>query len=276
MMQIENHRIKGERIDFTESPNHGELFNPNLPDTIIIHYTAGSSKESSVSTLCDSKSKASAHLVVGRDGSIAQLVPFNAVAWHAGKSQFGGRIGFNKYSIGIEIDNAGKLTKSGNNYSAWFGKTYPESDVIEATHRHQSTPAFWHKYSEEQISAVMELCRCLVDSYNITAILGHEEISPVRKIDPGPAFPLDKMRERLLIRDRAEEGREELKLEPKKGIVTASRLNFRSQPLLSAMQAGAPLMKGTQVEILNESQGWYNVEVKTRGWVKKDYVKAGA
>lgn len=83
MIINDNHRLEGDGIPFRESPNHGGLFEPGLPDTIIIHYTAGSSAESSVKVLCDPKRKASAHLVVGRDGSVTQLVPFNTVAWHA-------------------------------------------------------------------------------------------------------------------------------------------------------------------------------------------------
>ena len=270
-MIISNHRL--ERAKSQESPNQSGPFGNGLPDTIVIHYTAGSSAESSAKTLCDPQSKASAHLVIGRNGSIIQLVDFNTIAWHAGKSSYQGRVGFNKYSIGLEIDNAGRLTKTGGGYASWFGKVYPETEVMEAVHRNESTPTCWHRYTEEQISAVHDICVSLVDAYEISSILGHEEISPGRKIDPGPAFPLNKLRERVLERDRMEEGEEGARPVQNAGLVTAPRLNIRSAPLVGADTVAPPLPRGTIVEIMQEANGWYEVEVQTRGWVKKEYVK---
>lgn len=272
-MEISEHLLKGEDITFKESPNHGGSFGSNLPDTIIVHYTAGSSAESSVNTLCDPRIKASAHLVIGRDRKITQLTPFNTITWHAGRSEYEGRIGFNKYSIGIEIDNAGQLTKCNGGYKAWFGKIYPEEEVIEAVHRNESTPAYWHLYTEEQITIVHDICINLVETYGISRILGHEEISPNRKSDPGPAFPLDKLRERVLYRDRADDGPEESQIAKNSGLVTASKLNIRSSPMLTAATVAPPLSKGTVVNILKETDDWYEVQVQTKGWVKKEYIK---
>lgn len=272
-MIIREHLIEGEGIKFKESPNHSGMFDAGLPDTIIVHYTAGSSAASSVRTLCDPNSKASAHLVVGRDGSITQLVSFNTIAWHAGKSNYQGRVGFNKYSISIEIDNAGRLTKSGAGYTAWFGKVYPEMDVVEAIHRNESRPGYWHTYTEKQIDAVFDICVNLVNTYNISMILGHEEIAPGRKVDPGPAFPLDKLCERVLLRERMEDGEVEPWFRQHSGLVTAYKLNIRSSPIRSAATVASPLSRGIVVDILQESRGWYEVEVHTRGWVKKDYIK---
>lgn len=272
-MIIYKHILEGYGINFSESPNHGEPFESGLPDTIIIHYTAGSSAESSVRTLNNPRSKASTHLVIGRDGSITQLVPFNIIAWHAGKSTYQGRVGFNKYSIGIEMDNAGRLVKSGGNYTAWFGKIYKEEDVVQAVHRNESTPSYWHLYTEKQITIVHDICVNLVDNYGITSIFGHEDISPGRKSDPGPAFPLDKLRERILHRNRADEEQEESLSTQNIGLVTASKLNIRSSPMTGATIVAPPLSKGSIVNIVQEKNGWYDVEVKTRGWVKGKYIK---
>lgn len=275
-MEIADHLLKNGDIDYQESPNHGELMKEGTPDSIVIHYTAGGSLEGAVRTLCDPERQASAHVVVGRDGAIVQLVPFHTVAWHAGKSSYQGRSGFNKFSVGIEIDNAGKLTKAESGYSSWFGRNYPEEDVIRAVHRNETEPAYWHKYSENQITAVFDLCALLLKTYPIGQIVGHEEISPSRKIDPGPAFPLDKLRERLLDRERAEEGPDRLAedgiVPGRTGMVTASRLNIRSSPSLGADRVAPPLASGTPVEILEESHGWYRVNVRTSGWVKSDFV----
>lgn len=271
-MQIAKHFLKDAARQ--DSPNHSGKFAGGRPDSVIIHYTAGSSAESSVRTLCKPNGNASAHLVVGRDGSVTQLVPFDTIAWHAGRSSYKGRDGFNKYSIGIEIDNAGRLTRSGNSYAAWFGRKYDVDDVVEAVHRNESETSFWHAYSEEQIQAVSEICEALIETYPIEMILGHEEIAPKRKSDPGPAFPLDKMREHLLMADRSQEEAEEAVVElGKSGMVTASRLNIRSSASRHAEMVAPPLEKGTLVEILGESDGWYEVETRTRGWVKQDFVK---
>lgn len=273
-MRIDDYKLTGENVRFVPSPNHSGVFEPHYPDTIILHYTAGRSAESSVKTLCDEKVKASAHCVIGRDGAVIQLIPFNTIAWHAGRSSYKGRTGFNNFSIGIEMDNAGKLTKCMSGYQAWFGKVYPESEVIEAVHPNESTVSYWHSYSNAQIERVYELCELLCENYGITSILGHDEIAPRRKIDPGPAFPIEKFRERIFIHDRWEDGNDESNeiSGNNEGIVTASRLNIRSGPTISASTVTTPLAEGTAVEIVQEKDGWYEVIVPITGWVKKDYI----
>ena len=271
-MEIENHYLKDCKRQ--DSPNHSGKLDGGEPDSIIIHYTAGSSAESSVRTLCNPRYKASAHLVVGRDGSITQLVPFDTIAWHAGKSSYGGRDGFNKFSVGIEIDNAGRLTRSGDTYAAWFGRRYQGDDVVEAVHRNETRASFWHAYTEEQIGIVQEICEALIDAYPIEMILGHEEVAPSRKTDPGPAFPLDKMRQHLLEADRSQEEPDEPLVETlPTGLVSAGKLNIRADASRHANTVAPPLERGTRVQILGESDGWYEVETRTRGWVKKDYIE---
>lgn len=198
-MKIRKNRLVGYNTVHYSSPNHGGFMKP---DTIVIHYTAGASGKSSAEHLCRDTAGASAHLVVSRDSTIYQLLPFNMVAWHAGVSKYkfpNGDIrhGFNGSSIGIEVDNAGLLTSDGVSYRSWFNKDYDESDVFFGKHRNQIAEKFWHKYTVSQIKIVTDLCKLLVKKYGIKYILGHEEISPGRKLDPGPAFPLDKMREEV-------------------------------------------------------------------------------
>lgn len=281
MLKVENHFLQGDGVSLVESPNRGGRFAEDGPDTIIIHYTAGRSAESSVRTLCRPQSKASAHLVVGRDGSTTQLVGFDRIAWHAGKSSFGERRGMNKYSIGIEIDNAGKLKKTPRGYESWFGKVYPEEDVFLGRHRNERTISPWHAYTEEQIDAVYEICQVLIENYNIQMILGHEEVSPGRKIDPGPAFPLDALREKLLPQVSEERASEEsVELEETQteqidmsGLVQASLLNIRSGPGGNYEKVGKPLERGSLLKIKEEKNGWYRVKITKEGWVKKDFVK---
>ncbi len=209
-MKITQHKLVGANCSHKLSPNHGANFAAARPDTIVIHYTAGPTLSSAVDSFLNPERKASAHLVVSRDPEdgaavkIVQMVPFDTVAWHAGPSKWKSRTGLNKFAIGIEIVNAGLLVRAGEKFQAWFGRLYPVSEVIEAVHRNETTPRFWHRYTEKQISTVFDLCDLLIQTYPITTIVGHEEISPGRKVDPGPAFPLDKLRERLIIRNRGE------------------------------------------------------------------------
>ncbi|MFN6943958.1 MAG: N-acetylmuramoyl-L-alanine amidase [Cytophagaceae bacterium] len=253
-MQIKNHWLYGAEISHVNTPNKGGKFGENLPDTIIVHYTAGSSLESAVNTLTNPKIKASAHLVIGRDGKICQLAPFNSITWHAGQSQYGGRTGFNQYSIGIELDNAGLLEKRGDGYYSWFGRKYSEENVVKAVHRNETIERYWHAYTEVQLQLVYEISLLLNEKYNIQYVLGHEEVSPGRKIDPGPAFPLDKMRDKILNLNRNQNEAEDIAV-PKEGIVTASRLNIRSSPDVEAEQVALPLPKGTKVQILEAKDG---------------------
>ncbi|MBN2892269.1 MAG: N-acetylmuramoyl-L-alanine amidase [Bacteroidales bacterium] len=268
-MEIKNHILSGSNVNkMVPSPNHsGEYANGDL-DTVIMHYTAGPYK-TSLRTLINPKVRASAHVIIDRDGTITQLIPFNLMAWHAGNSYYKGRTGFNKYSIGIEMVNSGYLTKSGNIYRAWYGEAFNPSDVIEAIHRNSSSPQFWHVYTPEQIDSAYDLVQALIDEYGIKFILGHEEIAPKRKMDPGPAFPLDKFRERLLGTSRDQDGTTEL---PDTGRIIASSLNIRSQPNSNAAKIAEPLTKGKKVVILDEHNGWYKVSVSVVGWVFGKYV----
>jgi N-acetylmuramoyl-L-alanine amidase len=268
-MEIKEHFINGENVKkFVKSPNVSGEFEKGLPDTIIIHYTAGPYKPA-LNTLTNPRVRASAHLIVDRDGSVTQLVPFNIEAWHAGSSSYGNRTGINKYSIGIEIVNSGPLTKSGTVYRSWYGSAFNPSDVIEATHRNEKTPRFWHTYTEEQIIVVQEICQLLIDIYNVKFILGHEEIAPLRKQDPGPAFPLDRLRNKLLGESRNSNAGAEL---PEMGRISANTLNIRSSPSEEGLKVALPLQKGTKVKILDESNGWYKVTTEIEGWVLGKYV----
>ena len=111
---IVNHRLMGGGVVHLVSAKNTRRLEG--PDMIVLHYTAGTSAESSALFLTRPDVSASAHVVIGREGEVFQLVPFNIEAWHAGKSWYAGRGGLNRYSIGIELDNLGKLRFSGG----WF------------------------------------------------------------------------------------------------------------------------------------------------------------
>lgn len=153
----------------------------NKCQALCIHYTAGHTTEGAVRTLTkppvrkDGKlTGASAHLVIGRDGEVVQLVPFDLVAWHAGPSEWGGRKRVNDWAIGIELVNLGNHRATG---------VLPASDVwIIGGER-------WQRYPEAQLDALVRVATVLRAAYPIAHVFGHEHCAPGRKRDPGPAFP---------------------------------------------------------------------------------------
>lgn len=267
MLEIANHRLVGDKVTFKETPNRGGVLAPRY---LVMHYTAGRSLDSSVASLCTKKpsGNASAHIVLGRDGTIVQLAPFNVVTWHAGISQWAGQTGLNNLSIGIEMDNAGILKRVGNAYVAWFGKEYPESEVMLAEHKHGGGVQPWHVYPSAQIDRALELAELLVQTYGLEDVLGHEDIAPHRKTDPGPAFPLEAIRGHVLGREGDE---------PAAYVVTATSLNIRKGPDASYEPVAPALKKGTRVRLLESRDRWSKVEVDAdtdiEGWVNNAYIE---
>jgi N-acetylmuramoyl-L-alanine amidase len=197
-MQITRERLYHDdnvTYPFVPSPNIGLLLTDRR--FIVIHSTEGQSAQAAVEWLTVKKSRVSSHLVIGRDGAITQLVPFNIIAWHAGKSYWEGYKWLNNHSIGIELDNAGKMTRIDGKWVAAFKKVYPDDQVVEATHKFDTKPAGWHIFTPEQIQSTVEVCKMLVQTYGIKEIVGHDDICPKQKWDPGPAFPMEDVRTRV-------------------------------------------------------------------------------
>ena len=276
-MKIENDKLQGQlnghRVKYKETPNHSGPFNAGSPDTIIVHYTAGGSLNGSVNWLCNPQAKASAHLVVGKDGEIVQLAPFNRITWHAGRSRWKSRSGLNRFSIGIEIDNAGILEKRVGGFFTYFGKEIDQSSVVIAQHKNRDKEMAWEAYTPEQIEAVESICLLLKQHYPISEILGHDDIAPDRKTDPGPAFPMQRLQDRILYGRRDDEDEPEEETERFRAVVIANSLNIRDRPRIDAPKVTDPLPKGTVVEVLDSANGWSQVEIKTRGWVSSRYLK---
>lgn len=190
--------LQGEGVEYQESPNSSGHFNKGYPDAVVFHFTGGENLEASAGYYLKTNARTSSHIIIGRNGEVIQLVPFNKIAWHAGRSEYNGRTGYNNYALAIDFVNAGKLEKDGNDFRSWFGKTYDAGEVVKATHKHESKPQFWHTYTNEQIQRAEQICRLLVNKFEIKEILGHADLAPKRKTDPGPAFPLESFQEKFL------------------------------------------------------------------------------
>jgi N-acetylmuramoyl-L-alanine amidase len=188
-MKIAGHRL----CDCEFAPAHASG-GAMVPTLIILHDTAGRTENgSSVNWFKSEDCATSAHAVVERDGAITQMVDFNRRAFHAGASEWKGVTNCNAFSIGIEIVNPGKLDNAGR---AWFHK---KTEAGFAGARRVKTVAhgdgWWLDYTPEQIEAVTNLCKALVARYpEIEDITTHWTVSPKRKIDTCPLFPLDALR----------------------------------------------------------------------------------
>lgn len=269
-MQIKNHRLldnEGTAVSFVDTPNRGGTITPRY---LVMHYTAGSSAESSIAHMARKSAKASAHLVVGRDGSITQMVPFNRAAWHAGRSRWHELRGLNQHSIGIELDNAGVMAGGEGNWRSWFERSYADEDVLVAPHKFEDIERGWHRYTEVQIKAALACGAAICERYGIIDVLGHDDIAPERKKDPGPAFPMESFRAGLLGRSDDEPETYE----------TNTVLNIREGPGTAyAKLDGSPLPKGTRL-VSDVREGlWFFVDVldgdgesSMTGWVHGNYI----
>lgn len=190
-MQIVKHRLAGAPFVAANSSG-GDM----VPSLIVVHDTAGRlDKGSSVSWFRSRECSTSAHVVVEIDGTVTQMVPFNKKAWHAGKSSWRGKTFCNAFSIGIEIVNPGALNKNGR---AWFhrptDKGYSVADIVHKTTAEHGD-AWWLPYPDVQVNAVKKLCRALCEEYEgCNEIVTHWMVSPGRKIDTNPLFPLEEVR----------------------------------------------------------------------------------
>jgi N-acetylmuramoyl-L-alanine amidase len=196
-MRIERHRLVSDhsaRLTHLETPNVGGALHARF---IVVHYTAFASVEQAVARLMDPQAAVSAHVIIGRDGGLVQLAAFDRQAWHAGVSCFGSYESLNAHAIGIELDNHGRLELDQHGYRACCGTRVGADDVVIAEHAHGGGVAGWHRYTQHQLEAFRSLCSRLRQHYGIERLLGHDDVAPGRKWDPGPAFPMGALRAAL-------------------------------------------------------------------------------
>ena len=184
--------------------------------------------------------------------------------------------GLNSYSLGIELDNAGKLTRHGTHWQAWFGGEYHDDEVIEAVHKNQTETRGWHTFTSAQIDATLEVSSLIINRYGLVDVLGHDDdIAPRRKQDPGPAFPMESFRARLLGRQEDDEDEEV-------GYRTTTTLNIRTGPgTHHSKLEGGPLPRNTSLVVLEEQGSWRFVDVldvvndvmDMQGWVHGRYIE---
>jgi N-acetylmuramoyl-L-alanine amidase len=237
-MKVVDARLKGAPYIQAHACG-GALAKPTL---IVLHDTANRAQPGeTVRWFSSAECKTSAHFVVERDGKIIQMVDLDRKAFHAGVSAFKGRAGCNAFAIGIEIDNPGKLDKNGR---AWFHKK-TEAGYTGAIHKatKEHGDGYWLAYTQEQINAVTELCDALTEAYpSITDIVTHWIISPGRKIDTNPLFPLAEVRQAVFGRGELLRSPDVIPPAPSKTetVVAVAKVAAKSQTVW--MQIATPVL----------------------------------
>ena len=265
-MKIVNHRLlrdDGTPYPFRATPNQGGTITPRW---LVMHYTAGGTAEESIGWLCSSQSSASAHVVIAKDGSITQLVPFDRIAWHAGRSSWRGINGVNSRSLGIELDGFGFLGDAGPGRWKFRSTRVADSDVVVGTHRFGSPTGGWAKFPQAQLNVALELAKLLVQTYGLEEVIGHDDVAPGRKQDPGPAFDMATFRAAVMGAPAPQPATPTQPAVPAAAVArfrVTTTLNIRSGPGTSnPTVAGSPLPSDTIVRGLADQGDWKQVAVE--------------
>lgn len=160
---------------------HREQPSPNWDERderismVVLHYTDMPSADAALGRLCDPAAKVSAHYLITEEGQVVQLVPESKRAWHAGRSFWRGKSNVNGASIGIELANPGHTCG-------------------------------YRPFPDEQIEALVPLLHRIVKTYDIPRanVVGHSDVAPQRKLDPGELFPWERLAEYRLALPRPE------------------------------------------------------------------------
>jgi N-acetylmuramoyl-L-alanine amidase len=276
-VHIKNHRLHqdaGAAIGFEGTPNKGGTLSDGQPKYIVMHFTANGSARSALDWLSNPQAKASAHLVIGPDGAVTQMVGMNEKAWHAGRSSWKGLNGLNGHSVGIEMVNWGGLKGTNGGWRSWTGVPVKDNRVIQAEHRNSpGQRRGWEIYDAAQIDAAANAVAAIADAYGIGPrnVIGHDDISPFRKTDPGPAWDMESFRA-LVFGDAEDEADIDLF-----EVSAAAGLNMRE-----GAGVGAPvkelLPRGTRVVVVQREGPWWlvskveNGQPDTTGWVHSNFL----
>jgi len=193
--------ITQDRIAGADSITLADTGNAMTPTRIVLHYSAGSTLSSAVSTL--RQRELSYHVLIDTDGSLHQTRPFTRSARHAGRSNWKAAAGLenrsslNSHSIGVSLINLGQFGWfSGGRW--WWGPPGPGIPNIadeQATKRasvyRPGRPVHWTPYPQGQVDAAHAVVAALVAAYpSVTEIVGHDDIAIADKPDPGPLLPV--------------------------------------------------------------------------------------
>ncbi|MEW5926164.1 MAG: N-acetylmuramoyl-L-alanine amidase [Gemmatimonadota bacterium] len=197
-MAIRNHVLygpDGQPVPVVASPNLSRL---EVPRVLVVHFTANGSMEQAVRWFSGAEARNSAHVIIGRDGAVVQMIPFDYASWHAGQGRWKDAVvNLNRHSLGIDFVNWGQLQRRDGGWVAPDGRRIPDSEVEVRVDPRTGRQVGWQKFTEPQIRSAVRVAAALARTYpSIEAIVGHSELAVPqgRKIDPGPAFPIERVR----------------------------------------------------------------------------------
>ena len=244
--------------------NSSGTFARGRPVGILLHYTAGGAAVDRLAGKGDSN--VSVHFTVDRDGDAYQCGDLDQRLWHAGVSHIGGMTGMNDWYVGIEQANFGYWREERGIPSLSKAK---EDGWLYAAHKNDpSRMMWWEPYPEPLLKTTEAICRWLLSNIpSIKNIHGHDEVSPGRKSDPGPAFPMNRFRN-LLMPDSASKP-------PRYKVFVSDFLNVRASASASAdLRDWGKLQNGDVVEYLREEGSWFMIRKDGKeGWVNSLYLR---
>jgi N-acetyl-anhydromuramyl-L-alanine amidase AmpD len=178
--------------DFPKAKTRG-TYAKGYPRGAVVHYTAG--RRSGLKREIQSQiNNGYLYFVIDKDGNIAQNFPLDSWGYHAGKSKYNGLVGsVSNELVGIEIQCAGMVKKDGAAYKTWFNTTVKKQNVREiASKKDNQTKGYYQKYTKAQEKALTNLILWLYSNnpnvFSLDLVVGHDEVSPNRKQDPGGAL----------------------------------------------------------------------------------------
>lgn len=289
-MKIEGGKLK-DLGNYTNSlqviefkPTTKKSSGTNKKRFIVVHYTAGNLYKDDVNQLSTGSAQVSCHIVIGRNGEVTQIGSFDDIQWHAGASTWKGINGLNSYSIGIELTNPGYLKPTGNGktYLAHFGKAYDldKDDLVLAKQKDVGSGTYgWLPYTEDQLDALKAVVAALKKAYpSIEEVVGHEQISPGRKQDPGLGIILDWktmdiLNGRVDRTDDDQPNQEEVSNQPwatRRVKNAPSGLRIRSGMSTSSAVIGS-LQNGAVIKTLWKPNGW--LQLQQGGYISTSYTE---
>lgn len=167
-----------------------------VPDTIICHWTAGVSAQPAIRWFKHPRSKVSAHFIIDRQGRITQCVSTSRRSWHAGRSSWRGRKSCNGFSVGIELVNPGPVVKiDANTVRLRNDKFFSKEEHMgeDEDFLFEEGGKTYLRYPDKQTAALRHLMVALMRRYDIQHIVGHQDVAPKRKIDPGPELNYERL-----------------------------------------------------------------------------------
>ncbi|MGR3501585.1 N-acetylmuramoyl-L-alanine amidase [Pseudaestuariivita sp.] len=255
-----------------------------IPELVVVHDTASRIEFDNAAAYLrsDNPPRVSVHFVIERNGDCQQQVPVNRRANHAGRSHYHGRDWCNGFSVGIELVNPGRMERGREGFAlAYWGEHFSiEEHNILWRRTEEHGDGYWMPYTEAQLATLERLLEDLFTKYRgLEDIVPHWYISPGRKIDTNPLFPLDALKARILGRDEPNAQEIEATEKIADGFVAievpGDILNMRRWPSFNP-NVIAKIPDGTVVPVLNEGEfngrAWVKVVYAGQeGWVVKGY-----